>query len=164
MIDIKLDKNKITTFKGKKHKKVLFLEIAKKPYDIKSSFLKEFICINDEYYAFDYYDFKGDLQTGLGIIIFSVVLHFWAGGGLVTGPFWITGLIFLVGLSFIIKLLVIKEKKLIMDRLGGLFSYPNYWSNTPVIVNFKDAIFINAAQGKMGTPTLMALQWLPSTS
>ncbi|REH46496.1 hypothetical protein C7448_10756 [Tenacibaculum gallaicum] len=156
MIDIKLDKNKITTFKGKKHKKVLFLEIAKKPYDIKSSFLKEFICINDEYYAFDYYDFKGDLQTGLGIIIFSVVLHFWAGGGLVTGPFWITGLIFLVGLSFIIKLLVIKEKKLIMDRLGGLFSYPNYWSNTPVIVNFKDAIFINAAQGKMGTPTLMA--------
>ena len=156
MIDIKLDKNKITTFKGKEHKKVLFLEIEKRPEDRYSDFKEDFIRIDDEYYVFDYYDFKGDLQTGLGIIIFSIILHFWAGGSLVTGPFWITGLIFLVGLSFMIKLLVIKEKKLIMDRLGGLFSYPNYWSNTPVIVNFKDAIFLNAPQGKMGAPSLMA--------
>jgi len=43
-----------------------------------------------------------------------------------------------------------------MDRMQGLFSYPNYWSNTPVIINFKDAVFFNLAQGKTGTPTLVA--------
>ena len=153
---IKLDKNKITTFKGKKRKKALFLEIERKPKDRYSDFKEDFIRIDDKYYISDYYDFKGDLEWGGGIMLFSLILHFFSGGTLTSEPFWVTGLIFLFGLSYLIKLLVIKEKKIIMDRMEGLFSYPNYWSNTPVIVNFKDAIFFNLPQGKMGVPTLIA--------
>jgi len=110
MEGIKLDKDKITTFKGKKNKKVLFLEIARKPDEIRLDFEKNFICINDRYYIFDFFDFKGNLQTGLEMIIFSIILHFGLGGNSeVSGLFIITGLVFLLGLSFIVMGLVIKN-------------------------------------------------------
>ncbi len=156
MEELKLDKNKITTFKGKEPKKALFLEIEKKPEARNSRNINDFVCLNDNLYVFDYYSFNGDLKWGGGIMLFSVILHFFSGGTLTSGPFLITGLIFLFGLSYLIKLLVIKNKKVIMDRMEGLFSYPNYWSNTPAIVNFKDAILLFTHKGKMSVPALVA--------
>jgi len=43
-----------------------------------------------------------------------------------------------------------------MDRMQGLFSYPNYLSNNPVIICFKEAILIFVYKGKMAAPSLIA--------
>ena len=160
MIDIKLDKSKVATYKRKKTKKAFFLEIVRIPEKLKLIHLKGeegYLRVDDEYFVFDYYYPKGDLKSGGGIILFSLILHFGVGGSFSTGaPFPVTAPIFLFGLCFIIKTFIFKNKKLIMDRMQGLFSYPNYWSNTPATVYFKEVILILAHKGKISVPTLVA--------
>ncbi|REH46498.1 hypothetical protein C7448_10758 [Tenacibaculum gallaicum] len=157
MIDIKLDKTKVATYKRKKTKKSEPLEIRTSPYKINLKDVDYFLCLNDKYYAFDYYVFKDDLKWGGGIILFSIILHFGVGGGFsFEAPFPITAPIFLFGLCFIIKTFIVKNRKLILSRMDGLFSYPNYMSNKPVVIRFKEAALFFAYKGKMAVPVLVA--------
>ena len=157
MIDIKLDKNEVTSIKSKKTKKSQPLEIRKFPYDISSKDVDYYLRLDDKYYAFDYYDFKSDLQWGIGIMSFSILLHFGVGGGFnFEAPFPVTAPIFLIGLCFIIKTLIINNKKLILSRVDGMFSYPNYMSNKAAVIRFNEAVLFFAHKGKMAVPVLTA--------
>ena len=43
-----------------------------------------------------------------------------------------------------------------MDRMEGLFSYPNYLSNSPVIVYFKEIVLFLTYTGKTAAPSWIA--------
>jgi len=92
-----------------------------------------------------------------GIIIFSLIFYFGIGGDFSIEPLLgIAGIIFVFGLSWIVKTITISNQKLVMDRMNGLFSYPNFWSNNPVIIQFKNVEFLILYKGKTSTPTLIA--------
>jgi len=84
MNKIQFDKSKIKRHEGKKPKKTLLLEIVAIPEELKSRNIKDeegYLNVDDVYYAIDYYDPKGSFKWGVGIILFSIILHFYSGGG-----------------------------------------------------------------------------------
>ncbi len=157
MEEFDLKGSEITSFKKKQtNKHVVNLEIVRIPYVRDSDVISLLERIDDEFYIDEYLDVKNDLWFGGGTILFCILLYIFFEE--INNIIFVLIPFFIWGVLLIMKNLLIKNKKVILDRKNGLFAYPNFFSNKLIVTKFDEAVLLIVYIGKMAVPVLKAPQ------